>query len=233
MELPRPAQYPTFVLHGSQGHVPERIRHLPEGRTHMEQPGLRDEEADESIARFVVLAVLATVVAGGGLDLYLDAPRALTPHVAVELTLVTVSASTAIYLWRGWRRATAALGTARNSIAAHEAQRDEWRRQAEASLKGLRAAIDDQFSRWQLTPAEREVALLLLQGLGHKQAAARTGRSERTVRQHAVAIYHKSGLQGRAELAAWFLEGLVPPIAVAAVPGARRDQGHGAVEGAP
>ena len=64
---------------------------------------------------------------------------------------------------------------------------------------------------WQLTPSEREVALLLLKGQGHKQIAAATGRSERTVRQHAVVVYQKSGLQGRAELAAFFLEDLAVP----------------------
>jgi DNA-binding NarL/FixJ family response regulator len=72
-------------------------------------------------------------------------------------------------------------------------------------------AIDDQLVKWQLTPTEREIAVLLLQGLGHKQIAGRTKRSERTVRQHAVTIYQKSGLQGRAELAAFFLEGLASP----------------------
>jgi DNA-binding NarL/FixJ family response regulator len=70
-------------------------------------------------------------------------------------------------------------------------------------------AVDQQLTRWNLTPAEREVALLLLKGYGHKQIAARTGRSERTVRQHAVSVYEKSGLGGRAELAAFFLEGLI------------------------
>jgi len=36
-------------------------------------------------------------------------------------------------------------------------------------------------------------------------------RSERTVRQHAVAVYRKSGLAGRAELSAFFLEDLLLP----------------------
>jgi DNA-binding NarL/FixJ family response regulator len=52
---------------------------------------------------------------------------------------------------------------------------------------------------------------MLLKGYGHKEVAALTGRSERTVRQHAVAIYEKSGLKGRAELAGFFLEDLVVP----------------------
>jgi DNA-binding NarL/FixJ family response regulator len=38
-----------------------------------------------------------------------------------------------------------------------------------------------------------------------------TGRSERTVRQHAVAVYEKSGLHGRSELAAFFLDAVLLP----------------------
>ena len=55
------------------------------------------------------------------------------------------------------------------------------------------------------------VALLLLKGHAHKQIAAATQRSERTVRQHGVTVYEKSGLAGRAELAAFFLESLMLP----------------------
>jgi DNA-binding NarL/FixJ family response regulator len=65
---------------------------------------------------------------------------------------------------------------------------------AEKALEGLGRAIDRQFDAWGLTPAEREVALLILKGHGHKQIAGLTGRSERTVRQRAVAVYDKAGL---------------------------------------
>lgn len=61
------------------------------------------------------------------------------------------------------------------------------------------------------TPTEKQVALLLLKGLGLREAADVLGRSERTVRQHAVAVYKKSGLSGRAELSAFFLEDLLLP----------------------
>jgi DNA-binding NarL/FixJ family response regulator len=71
--------------------------------------------------------------------------------------------------------------------------------------------VDEQMGRWGLTPAEREVALLLLKGHGHKQIASATGRSERTVRQHAIAVYRKAGVGGRAELAAFFLADLELP----------------------
>ncbi len=54
--------------------------------------------------------------------------------------------------------------------------------------------------------------MLLLKGLGHKEVAALLERSERTVRQHAVSVYRKSGLAGRAELSAFFLEDLLLPV---------------------
>jgi DNA-binding NarL/FixJ family response regulator len=96
-------------------------------------------------------------------------------------------------------------------LAEHAAERDAWRASAQAALAGLASAIDERFGAWALTPTERDVALRLLKGHSHKQIAFETERSERTVRQHAVAVYEKSGLRGRAELAAFFLEDLMLP----------------------
>ena len=163
--------------------------------------------------RGVLLIVLGLVVVGGITDLVLDRPATLlSAHVVVEVGLVLLSLGTAVVLWRGWRRAGRELGTTRaeldttrRSLRERQAERDAWREQAEAALAGLGEEIGRQFGAWGLTPAEGEVALGLLQGLGHKEIAARSGRSERTVRQHAVSVYQKAGLGGRAELAAFFL----------------------------
>ena len=164
---------------------------------------------DSTQLRLLVTAVLAVVAIAGAVDLYFDKPeRWFTPHVLVELTLMIASAGTAIYLWRGWSHAAESLATTRRSLAERESERDAWRARAEHALDGLNRAMDEQFRAWSLTPTEREVALRLLKGQGHKQIAAATGRSERTVRQHAVSVYEKSGLAGRAELAAFFLESL-------------------------
>jgi len=78
-------------------------------------------------------------------------------------------------------------------------------------LKGLGAAIDAQFDKWGLSPAERDVALLQLKGLRHKEIADLRRTSERTVRQQALAVYKKAGLSGRTDLAAFFLEDLLLP----------------------
>jgi DNA-binding CsgD family transcriptional regulator len=92
------------------------------------------------------------------------------------------------------------------------AQGQRWRSEARGFLDGLGAAIEAQFNRWSLTDAEREVALLLLKGLSHKEIATVRAVSERTVREQARSLYAKSGLTGRAALSAFFLEDLLAPI---------------------
>ncbi|PIQ63077.1 MAG: hypothetical protein COV99_04685 [Bacteroidetes bacterium CG12_big_fil_rev_8_21_14_0_65_60_17] len=71
--------------------------------------------------------------------------------------------------------------------------------------------MDGQFDMWHLTPTEKEIALFLVKGFSTKEIAHLTDRSERTVRQHAIAVYGKAGLGGRAQLAAFFLEDLLSP----------------------
>jgi DNA-binding CsgD family transcriptional regulator len=162
--------------------------------------------------RLPLTILLLAIVAGGAVDLALDAPnRPGTFHVLYELGLILAALVMTAWLWRGRWLAEASAGALRRTLAERQAERDAWRARAERALEGMGRAVDEQFRAWQLTPAEREVALQILKGHGHKQIAAATGRSERTIRQHAVAVYQKSGLQGRAELAAFFLEDLVVP----------------------
>lgn len=157
----------------------------------------------------LIPVVLLVVAIGGAVDLALDRPSTWASlHVIVELTLMTLSLAFSVTLWRAWHQTTRKLRRTEQTLAASAAERDAWRKSAESALAGFSTAVERQFQAWNLTPTEREVALLLLKGYGHKQVAARTGRSERTVRQHAVSVYEKSGLGGRAELAAFFLEGV-------------------------
>ena len=173
-----------------------------------------DELTDESERglRVLLVCVLLATIVGGAIDLYLDAPENwLSWHVGFELVLITLAIITTVVMWRAWWRARRSLGDAQRALEEQRAERDAWRASAKRALDGLAEAIDDQFAVWGLTPAEREVALLLLKGRSHKQIAYNSRRSESTVRQHAAAVYQKSGLAGRAELAAFFLEDLILP----------------------
>jgi DNA-binding CsgD family transcriptional regulator len=98
----------------------------------------------------------------------------------------------------------------RLSAAAEEAA--TWKASAAHHIEGLSAAIDAQLETWNLTNAEKQVALLLLKGLGLKEIAFIRETSERTVCQQAQSVYQKAGLAGRIELAAFFLEDLLSPL---------------------
>ena len=163
--------------------------------------------------RVALSAVLVAIAAGGVTDLALDLPS--DPgffHIAFELSLLALSLGTVVWLWVGWATTRRSLATVRHALDVHRAERDTWRARADVLLRGLGEEIDAQLQRWGLTPAERETALMLLKGQGHKEIATILGKSERTVRQQAVAVYRKSGLAGRAELSAFFLEDLLLPI---------------------
>ncbi len=164
--------------------------------------------------RFQLLLALAflAVVMGATIDLVLDRPdRWLSAHVLVEVTLALVSLGLSLVLWARWIAASRDLKSLRFTLEARREERDRWKESAQRALQGLGRAVDEQFRQWELTATEREVALHLLKGHSHKRTARLTHRSERTVRQHAVSIYRKSGLGGRAELSAFFLEDLILP----------------------
>ena len=170
-------------------------------------------ELDERF-RWVLALALGSIIVGGTLDLMMDKPATwLSFHVVFETLMIAGALVMATTLWLGWWRSARSEVALRATLAE---QRKAWHARAEAWLEGLGVAIDAQFRAWHLTPTESEIALLLLKGYGHKEIAALTHRSERTVRQHAGVVYDKANLSGRAELAAFFLHGLMLPSATQA-----------------
>lgn len=171
----------------------------------------RDGEAAETAPEALVLFGLIAILVGA--DVVADWLSGTTPvHLLAELAATGLALTGVALLWRRMeaaRRTAASLGRDLR-VAREEAER--WRGEARDVLLGLGVAIDRQFERWGLTRAEREIALLLLKGLSHKDVSTVRETTERTVRQQALAIYRKAGLSGRAELAAFFLEDLLLPV---------------------
>jgi DNA-binding CsgD family transcriptional regulator len=177
--------------------------------------GMEEPNGDAPPRLHLALAGLfALIVVGAAADLTMDRPATLwSVHVLAELLLVALSLGAATWLAWGWYRALRDVRTLEAQVVERGAERDAWKERAGRVLAGLSAAMAEQFDSWGLTPAERETALMLLKGYSHKRIGRLTERSERTVRQHAVAVYRKSGLAGRSELSAFFLEDLLLPPA--------------------
>lgn len=95
------------------------------------------------------------------------------------------------------------------SLDIARAEGTEWRKKAEAHLQGLRNELDAQFGRWGMSVAEKDVGMLMLKGLSHKEIARLRGTTEATVRQQAQSIYQKSDLPGKTAFSAYFLEDLI------------------------
>jgi len=160
----------------------------------------------------LVLAVLVAVVILVGADLVLDSRSGARPlHLVFEGTLMLTAGSGALHLFLRMRRARSEALLLARDVNTARAEARRWRHEARELLEGLGLSMGRQFDRWQLTPAERDVALLLLKGLSHREAAQVRETSERTVRQQAREVYRKAGLSGRSELAAFFLEDLLVP----------------------
>lgn len=137
-------------------------------------------------------------------------------HAIVEIVVFVIAIVSALAivlrLLRDARESRQLVAELTLDIERHQQESIDWKNEAQSLLQGLGAAINNQFERWKLTPSEKEIGLLLLKGLSHKEVASLRGVSEATARQQAGAVYRKAGLTGRHDLAAFFLEELALPI---------------------
>jgi DNA-binding CsgD family transcriptional regulator len=157
-----------------------------------------------------LFGMIAVLIAADLASDYLDAGHP-PPHMAIEVVAGLLAlVGVALFVNHAWSLHEAADSIARD-LREREDEAARWRDEARQALEGLGAAIEHQMKKWNLTEAERDVTLLLLRGLSHKEIAAARRTSEGTVRQQALAIYRKSGLGGRSGLAGFFLEGLKLP----------------------
>ncbi len=197
------------------------MRHAADER----EPASDVEDGQASVGRrvrvFLPVAVLIAVAALLAGDVWMDRQDgASLEHVLMELVAMVAAGATAVTLVVFWQRERQQALVARHAAEVErararswEAEATRWRSEAQDALQGLGQAIDQQFDRWGLTSAEREVGLLLLKGLALKEIANTRQTSERTTRDQARAVYRKAGLSGRAELSAFFLEDLLLPVA--------------------
>ncbi|MGZ8952427.1 MAG: helix-turn-helix transcriptional regulator [Methylobacter sp.] len=134
-------------------------------------------------------------------------------HLLTELLILMLALSGVVYFgWLYYQFAQAKISFLTQDLALANQQAQQWREANRELIAGLAIQIQKQFDVWQLTPAEAEVGLLMLKGLSHGEIAHVRNASERTIRDQARAVYRKSGVAGRTELSAFFLEDLLLPL---------------------
>lgn len=98
-------------------------------------------------------------------------------------------------------------------------------RRAEDALRSTSGAfadvIESRINGWGLSPAERDVAWLLIKGFSTAEVADIRGKREGTIKAQSTAIYRKAGVSSRAQLLAGLVEDLLdrtPDIPVPVAP---------------
>lgn len=133
-------------------------------------------------------------------------------HLLTEGLILMLSLAGIVYFGRLYYQfAQSKINLLTQDLALANQQAQQWREANRELIAGLAVQIQKQFDSWQLTPAEAEVGMLMLKGLSHSEIAHMRNASERTVRDQARAVYRKSGVTGRTELSAFFLEDLLLP----------------------
>lgn len=158
-----------------------------------------------------IVAVSSVIFGLALLDLIRESTVFDLTEVVLELadSAILVGAMAAV-TWSvlGVRDLRETQGAMANNLARSLAKGDAWRVARQTEIDALGRAIAAQFKAWQLTPAEVDIAGLMLKGASLKEIALLRDTSEATIRQQAQQVYRKSGLCGRAELSAYFLESL-------------------------
>ena len=133
-------------------------------------------------------------------------------HLAIESLVLALSGAAMLWLVMRTVRQRRHLGDLEGNLGRARCESIRWRERYQDMIRGLSAAISEQFERWEFSAAEAEIAMLMLKGLGLKEIAEIRGTAERTVRNQARSVYRKAGVSNRSALSAFFLEDLLAPI---------------------
>lgn len=162
--------------------------------------------------RTLIALILAAIVVLVTTDLITDFSEGVRWwHLLVEGSITLAALIGIFMLIRGSIELKHSLVAEREVSRELRNEAEKWRSRSRKYLDGLSEAIDSQLTAWKLTVSEKEVAFLLLKGLSLKEIAEIRKTSEKTARAQSMAIYSKSGLSGRSELSAFFLEDLLLP----------------------
>ena len=124
------------------------------------------------------------------------------------------------HLWLDWdtrknRQFVQAIGLSLGVVLGWVALRMSLNRTRDAESKlrqsalAFAALMEEHFADWQLTTAERDVALFLVKGFSTSDIAELRGTSEGTVKAQTNAIYRKAKVTGRPQLLSLFIEDLM------------------------
>ena len=167
---------------------------------------------DDRKVNFFVLIFSGALVIFVGLDLITDYHSGSTgAHLILEGLLLVTSGTFFVLAVKRLALAKKEITSLKVDVEKLHLEKEQWKNETHQLLAGLSVKIEEQFGKWKLTQAETEVGFLLLKGFSLQEIADIRTTKIKTVQQQSQSIYQKTGLASRSELAAFFLEDLLPP----------------------
>ena len=117
------------------------------------------------------------------------------PHLSLELIVAVVLIAGVIFLMVELRGMLSRMSEMRTGLRIAQGH--------------LAEVIEAFFDDWNLTSAERDVALMILKGLDNDTIAQVRNTASGTIRAQATSIYAKSATDGRAQFISLFVEELM------------------------
>ncbi len=146
------------------------------------------------------------------LDVFMDNNHQLSPmHLTGEFILIGLSFfGSAFFIYQALhhKRKSYRLN---KEVSQLKIKNSDYLEQVKSFKRGLSEAIDEQFSKWEFTPSEKEVGIMIIKGLSYAEIAHARNSSERTARNQGSSLLHKAQLRNKSELMAFFLEDLLYP----------------------
>lgn len=162
--------------------------------------------------RLIISAILLVISLLTTIDLLTDLENGVAWwHVTIEGCVAVVALVGVYFLVKGAFFLRNSLIKEKELSAKLAKESAHWKESSKKFIDGLSHSIDSQLIKWELTKSEKEVAFLLIKGFSLKEIAEYRSTAEKTTRAHATSIYAKSGLSGRNQLSAFFLEDLLLP----------------------
>ena len=156
------------------------------------------------------LIVLLVFAVSFSVDIIIDLKEGIpASHVWHEALLFGLAFAAIIWQLKVILKKDNHISTLSTELLETKKSYQDWKEKSQTNIRERGQMIDDEFAIWHLSESEKDVALLLIKGLSMKEIAEIRSTHEKTVRHQATNIYKKSGLSGRQELAAFFLEDLL------------------------
>ncbi len=157
-----------------------------------------------SLIAFVLLCIFSVI------DIVVDLREGVSvAHLVHEIGLMLLSFAGILFQLKVITTQNKKIKLYATEIQEMTKEREEFKNKLSQFSGQFMKLIDEQFSLWNLTPGEKDIGILLIKGLSMKEIADLRNSNESTVRQQASSIYRKSGISGRQELTAFFLDDLL------------------------